>query len=30
METVGLGFFFDPTWTVGPVFVMQNGRNPEG
>jgi predicted ATPase len=20
----------DPTWTVGPVFVMQNGRNTEG
>jgi hypothetical protein len=19
-----------PTWTVAPVFVMQNGRNAEG
>jgi hypothetical protein len=21
---------FDPTWTAGPVFAVQNGRNAEG
>ena len=25
-----LAMLFGPTWTAGPVFAVQNGRNAEG